>query len=303
MAEQLTLYIGLKNGERADLEIVGLAAAAFAEAVKEIAFFLEPGIEVRLEFESGETGSLKLKALLKSLKSKDGQRGALIAVLSTVGLVLINDIRTYGVGKVLDSYLASEQRQQLSDGDIDRIAKAVKGVNDGKIAKVPVQEMYRQLDRDRAVESVGSIAKPDHDAKPIDPIPRSQFQTRAGLIPATDTEEKSRTRTTTEALTLISPVFLKTDRIWRFRSVLGENSYHIADLKFLADALNGSFKMKEGVQILAEVETLEELEGGVWIPVRRTILKVKKRVRSFKDSQPDLFSETKKPKAARKKKR
>jgi hypothetical protein len=138
VAEELTLYIGLKDGQRADFEIVGLAAAAFAEAVRDISYILEPGLEVRLEFESGETGSLKLKALLKSLHTKDGQRSALIAVLSTVGLVLVNDVRTYGVGKLLDRYLIPEQRQQLSDEDIERIAKAVKAVNEGKIAKAPV---------------------------------------------------------------------------------------------------------------------------------------------------------------------
>jgi hypothetical protein len=59
VAESITLYLGLKKGEKADFKIVGLAAAAFAEAVKEIAFILEPGLQVKLEFESGLEGSLK----------------------------------------------------------------------------------------------------------------------------------------------------------------------------------------------------------------------------------------------------
>jgi hypothetical protein len=302
VAEELTLYIGLKDGQRADFEVVGLAAAAFAEAVRDIAYILEPGLDVRLEFESGETGSLKLKAVLRSLQSTGAKRAALIAILSTVGGVLMADLRTYGVGKFLDRYLIPEQRLQLSDGDIERIAKAVKDVNDGKIAKTPVQEMYRQLDRDDAIESVGSIAKPD--AKPIEPVPRSAFPSRAGLAPSTELNPKSRRRVAKELLTLISPVFLKTDRVWRFKSALGEHSYHIADLKFLSDALNGSFKMKEGVQITAEVESIEDLEGGIWIPQRRTILKVIQRHRFIKDKgQTDLFADSKKPKSARKKKK
>jgi hypothetical protein len=296
VAEELTLYIGLKKGELADFEIVGLAAAAFAEAVKDIAYVLEPGIEVRLEFESGETGSLKLKALLKSLSTKDGQRGALVAVLSTVGLVLTNDVRTYGVGKLLDRYLLPEQRQQLSDEDIERIAKAVKAVSDGKLAKAPVQEMYKQLDRDEAVESVGSIT--NKDDKPIDPVPREKFPARAGLASNTDElDAKNRRRVSTELLTLISPVFLNADRVWRFSSAFGEHSYHIADLKFLSDALCGTFKMKEGVQITAQIEALEELEGGVWRPKRRTILKVLRKHRMLKNKgQRDLFADAKKAK-------
>ena len=288
--EEITLYLGLKPGEKADFEVVGLAAAAFAEAVKEISYILEPGIEVRLEFESGLEGSLKLKALLRSLGSPDGRRGALLGVVSAVGLILINDVRQYGVGKLLDSYLMPEQRVHISDDDIERIAKAVKDVNDGKIAKTPVRQMYRQLERDPSIETVGSIARPD--AKPIDPIPRSQFPIRAGLEPGIEDTPRSRTSITTDLLTVISPVLLNTDRTWRFGSAFGENGYHVADLAFLNDVLNGTFPLREGVQITAEVETLEALEGGVWVPKRRTILKVLKRHR--KQKQPDLFSQQKK---------
>ena len=290
MAEEITLYLGLRPGEKADFEVVGLAAAAFAEAVKEISYILEPGTEIRLEFDSGVEGSLKLKAILKALGSSERRRGALIGVISTVGLVLVNDVRMYGVGKLLDSYLMPEQRVHLSDDDIERIAKAVKDVNDGKIAKAPVQQMYRQLERDRSIETVGSIAKPD--AKPIDPIPRSQFQVRAGLVPNVDDTPRSRTSKTTDLLTVISPVLLNADRTWRFGSAYGENSYHVADLAFLSDVLNGRFHLKEGVQIVAEVETLEVLEGGVWIPKRRTVLKVVRRHK--KQKQIDLFSQQKK---------
>lgn len=212
--ETISLYIGLKPGEKADFEVVGLAAAAFAEMVKEIAFFQDPFTEVRLEFESGLEGSLELKAVLKTLASGDGRKGLLIGVISTVCLVLVNDVRTYGVEKLLDHYLLPQQRQSLSDEDIQRIAKAVKDANEGKVAKSPTQRMYRQLDRDPTIESVGSITKPN--SKPVDPIPRSEFQIRAGLAPTVDPNPRSRTAITTDLLTLISPVLLDADRIWRF---------------------------------------------------------------------------------------
>ena len=298
MAKSITLYLDLKSGEKADFEVVGLAVAAFAEAVKEIAFVLEPGLQVKLDFESGLEGSLKLEAILKSLNTADGRRGALVGIVSAVGLMLVTDLRQYGVGKLLDKYLMPEQRQSLSDEDIERIANAVKGVNEGRIAKAPVKEMYRQLERDAAIESVGSIAKPD--AKPIDPIPRSEFPIRAGIAPRLDDTLKSRRSVTTENLILITAVFLHADRVWRFQSYFGEYSYHVLDLKFLNDALNGKFKMREGVEITAEVETLEENEGGLWIPKRRSILKVLRRKKSNK--QPDLFALAKKPKTGSKKK-
>lgn len=43
--ESISLYLDLKPGEKPDLEVIGLAAAAFAEAVKDIAFILDPGAE------------------------------------------------------------------------------------------------------------------------------------------------------------------------------------------------------------------------------------------------------------------
>jgi hypothetical protein len=298
VAESITLYLELKPGEKADFEIVGLAAAAFAEVVKEIAFILEPGLQVKLDFESGLEGSLKLEAILKSLNTADGRRGALVGIISAVGLMLVTDLRQYGVGKLLDRYLMPEQRQSLSDEDIERIARAVRGVHEGTVAKAPVKEMYRQLERDAAIESVGSIAKPD--AKPIDPILRSEFPIRAGIAPRVEDTPKSRRSVTTENLVLITAVFLHADRVWRFQSYFGEHSYHVLDLKFLDDALNGKFKMKEGVEITAEVETLEENEGGLWIPKRRSILKVLRRKKSLK--QRDLFAPGKKPKTGGKKK-
>lgn len=295
MAEAITLYLEIKKGHRADLEVVGFAAAAFAEAVKEIAFILEPGVEVRLEFESAHEGSIKLNALLRSLRTPDGRRGALVGIVATVGLGLMSDVRTYLVGRVLDHYLMPEQRVALRGEDIERIAKAAKGIKEGTIAKGPVQRMYRHLERDSAIDSVGSIARPD--TKPINPVPRSEFLGRAGIVPTFDETPKSRRTVTRDLLTLISPVFLNTDRVWRFSSALGEHSYHISDLKFLNDSLNGKFKMKEGVQITAQVETIEEHEGGVWIPKRRTILKVIRRHRLFKNKgQSDLFDARKKRK-------
>jgi hypothetical protein len=177
--ETVTLYLGLKKGEKADFEVVGLAAAAFAEAVKEIAFILEPGLDVRLEFDSGTEGSLRLKAVLKSLKTKDSRRAALISIVGTIGLTLITDARGYGFGKLLDHFLAAEQRNELSEEDVGRIAKAVVDINKGKIAKAPVRQLYKQLERDKNIESVGAVTKPDD--KPSQPVPRSSFAEKAGI--------------------------------------------------------------------------------------------------------------------------
>jgi hypothetical protein len=147
LEEAITLYLGLKEGEKAEFEVVGHAAAAFAEAVKEISYVLEPGLDVRLEFDSGTEGSLKLKAIIKSVQTKEGRRAALLTIICTVGGMLLADARGYISGKLIDRFLDPSQRQELSDADVARIAQAVIDVNGGKIAKAPVQRLYRQLAR------------------------------------------------------------------------------------------------------------------------------------------------------------
>jgi hypothetical protein len=299
--ETVTLYLGLKDGQKADFEVVGLAAAAFAEAVKEISYILEPGLDIRLEFDSGTEGSLKLKAIIKSLKTPEARRAALVSVVGTIGLMLVNDVRGYGVGKLLDQYLAPEQRKELSNEDIDRIAKAVIDINNGKIAKAPVQQLYRQLERDKNIESVGAITKSDD--KPIQPVPRSSFPEKAGISITVETSTKTRTVPSTERLTLISPVLLPTDRVWRFSSPLGEFGYFVKDENFLNAVLHGRLHLglKQGIQITAQIDTKEEFEGGVWVPKRREIIKV---VRIHKKAETgDLFAQSKKGKKGAKKAR
>jgi hypothetical protein len=93
LQETISLYLELKQGEKPDFEVVGLAAVAFAEAVKEIAYILDPGLEVRLEFESGTESSLILNAVLKTLKSREGQRGTVIGIVLGTSIAFVGDVR------------------------------------------------------------------------------------------------------------------------------------------------------------------------------------------------------------------
>ncbi len=303
MQETISLYLDLKPGEKPDFEVVGLAAAAFAEAVKEIAFILDPGVEVRLEFDSTTENSLSLNAIFKTLKSRDGQRGTVIGVILGTSIGFVSDIRTWSVGKLLDHHFSIEQRQQLSEEDLKRIASTCKGVTEGRIAKTPIQKVYKQLDRDSTITSVGAVTKPN--TKPPAPVPNSEFPTRAGILQPVQTSPTDRTRPSTERLTLVSPVLLpdSPNRVWRFLSPFGEFSYTIKDEKFFTGTVKGSthLTLKAGIQITAKINTIEQLEGGVWIPKQRHITKVVIIHRSKKQS--DLFSQPKKSKTSKKKKR
>jgi hypothetical protein len=301
-SEAISLYLELNPGQKPDFEVVGLAAAAFAEAVKEIAYILDPGMEVRLEFDSTTESSLSLNALFKTLRTREGQAATAIGVVIGTSIAFVGDVRQWTVAKLMDHLFPTEQTRQLSTEDINRIAQACKNVADGKVAKQAIQKVYKQLDRDDAVVSVGTVTKPH--TKPPDPVPHSEFQTRAGILRLVQTSPLDRMTPSTERLTLISPVLLPADRVWHFQSPFGEFSYHVRDEKFVQDTLQGRnhLTLRAGIQITAKIETFEKFEGGVWVPTQRDIVKVMRIHKSRK--QADLFSQqTKKPKARKKKKR
>lgn len=295
MQETISLYLDLKPGHKADFEVVGRTTSAFAEAVKEIAFIIDPGLDIKLEFDSGTEGSLSLNAILKDARDTPEGRIGLLVVMLTVAGWFVGDLRNYGVSKFLDHYLMPEQRQILTDADVERIAKALKNVIDGKTAKEPVQEVYREIERDEAITHVGTVTQ--KGKKPIQPVPREEFPQRAGIIRETETTDKKRKKTTRERLTLISPVLLIANRIWKFKNEAGsEFGYTLKDEDFLEGLISGRRRipMMAGIQITATIETHELKEEDVWVIKERWITKVDRVHRTQRE--PDLFASAAKSK-------
>ncbi len=314
MQETISLYLDLKEGEKADFEVVGRSAAAFAELVREVAFILDPSVEVKLEFVSGTEGSTSLNAILRTISGKkklgsdgdDDQNNTvlLIAIIIVVGGWFTSDLRTYGFNKLMDAYIGTEQRASLSDEDVARITNGLRGVVEGRIARDRVEQVFSELQRDDAIVSVGTVRTPG--TKPTNPIPRSEFSSRAGESSVVQTETGERKKKTSERLTLISPVLTESQRFWRFRSASGEYGYAMRDDKFLREVLSGKRKipMKEGIEISATVETTEVRENNLWVIRERQIIKVE-TVHRLREPA-DLFAKAKpapKKKASGKKKK
>jgi hypothetical protein len=303
--QTISLYLGLRPGERVDLAVLGRAMAAYAEAIKEISYTFEPGIEFKIDFDGSETGSVKLRTLLRAATSRKAITSSLISIAVTVGVAfgrhVPGDLRTYGVGKLIDAYVLPSQKQELSDNDVERIAKKVVEVQEGRLAKPQIEAVYREIERDRAIDSVGTITKPDEKLPPA-PVPREEFAGRAGIVQAIETTPKTREKITIERLTLIRPVLAMTpDRVWRFSSPMGEESYTL-EPDVLKDLLSGKrhIELKVGVDITFKIRTIEIQEGGVWKVKERQIIDL---VRIHRKSKSDLFTQPKKKKPSAKKKR
>jgi hypothetical protein len=111
----LSLYLDLKPGLKADLEVTARAALAFASAIREVAYVIDPALELRIELESGTDGSLCLNAILRAVRPKDlFTKRNLIAIASAVGLECDSSI--------VIARSAATWRSRRSDGCTERLA-------------------------------------------------------------------------------------------------------------------------------------------------------------------------------------
>lgn len=275
-ATPLSLYLDLEKGATADLEVVSRAALAWSAAIKELAFILDPSLEVRVEIASGTPGSFSLNSLIKAVRKAQNEPVTFRALAIVLALWL--------GGKVVDHYTdgwidklpggKAEEVAALSEDQMDQLAeKVVRGL-EAKKAKQHVQELYREAERDPVIIGVGVTEKAGERPEVI--VPRSEFAFRAG-------HSQIRTVTVTKRLvpakmtvTLIKPVLVPGDRKWGLLTPFGELGFKIKDKVFVERVLSGttSVPMVAGIEMDVETETTEEMQNGVWVPVDRVVTHV-----------------------------
>ena len=262
----LTLYLDLAEGEKPDLEVVARASLAWAAAVKEIAFHLDPGLEVSVELASGTPGSLNLNTLVRSVRDKIGGTNLRIAIISAIVFVA-KDTASWGVGEVLDWIKGPDgpaEVQELSDEEIDEIATKVVEKLQGAVAQKEVRQVYKELERDQSITGAGATLVPDK--KPERVIPRASFPTDDGPEVVQEVETK-RTDTIDMQLVVQRAILVEDKtRKWEFGSDRGKFGALVRDQDFLESVWEGTARipMMAGVVLDAEVEVTEELRGNVW---------------------------------------
>lgn len=284
MAEApISLYIDLEPGQVADIEVVARAALAFSEAIKEVVYILDPGLEVRVELASGTASSLSLNSIVRGIRERAQERPMLSAAIA----IVLGWFGNYTFDELMDLIRGKEE---ISAEQIEEIANKCADAMQRRIAQPQVQRVYEELGNDRAVRGVGATTA--HGERPRDIIPRDQFSSKAeGAILPETTEMRRRSRRRRERVLIISPVLLQSPtRRWRFRGPEGEFGAPIKDAGFLNDLIAGRLvlPMTGGVELDVLVETVEELRDRVWAPVEHTIWEVYER--HFPPVQGDLLA-------------
>lgn len=269
MQQEISLYIDLHEGRKVDLETAARSALAFDLLVKEVAFAMEPFVTVRIELESGTEGSLSLNSIISSTRI---DKARLQAIAWAVAAFFVADTASYTYQKVLDYLLEEpEINQQITKEEMEAIAQHVVRVVDSKIAERQASKVYQELQRDDAVRGVG--VSPRRNRLPADVVPRSEFQNRGRIVQESETSG-SRSETTIETVTLISPVLVQgSSRQWKFRQGKIEFGAPVRDEKFLHRVLSGRepVPMSDGITMKVVLTLKEERKDGVWKVKSRAI--------------------------------
>ena len=272
----LSLYLDLEEGQFADLEVVGRAALAWSAAIKEIAYHLDPSLELRVGLASGTPGSLSLDSIIRCIKKAKDEPVTLGALAIIGALYFGAEFAHDGIHRIIERILGEETlRVELSPEQIGQIGVAVAKSVNGNVAQPQIKQVYRELERDPAVKGVGVSAVPGK--KPAVIVPRSEFQARSGRSVETSAQTvEHRTLHTAMQVVLIRPVLLAGERRWGLLGPAGEFGATIKDKDFIERTLSGTtaIPMVAGIQMDIELEVKEEFRGGVWTVLDRSVTHV-----------------------------
>ncbi|ACL58486.1 hypothetical protein Mnod_3577 [Methylobacterium nodulans ORS 2060] len=266
-ADQLSLYLDLEEGQKADLEVAARAAIALTATVREIAAFIDPFSDVKLELIDSSEGSLFLNTKVRFLSAAGPKEMTLYAVL----FVCLTWIGTSAVGFVVEKIEDHVWEQafgkdfaKLSDDDKKDIADLVARAIEANAGKKPSERLYAELSQDPAVKGV-AVTK-DRNKKPSSIVPRSEFASRSGGAVRNERVIQRRTTRGIRKVILVSPVLVPGKRRWKFRIGKEEFGAPVHDTQFVDAVLSGKFPivMKSNVEMTVDLEVTEELNDGHW---------------------------------------
>lgn len=271
MEQPISLYIGLVEGHRADLAATARAALAFEAALKEIAFFVDPTIEISIALESGTEGSLHLNSFIQAVRGRVPDKNTLRMIAYGAVGWLCMETASHFYDRILSTIYAEEPG--ISADDASAIAKEVVRLMDGGVAQSQVEQVYEELSKDENVTEVGVTTL--HDERPKYPVPRAHFNLSSRVV-AVDETGNTRWIEREETVLLVSPVLLPAHRKWKFSFHEGEFGAPILDDQFLERLLSGRepVPMTAGISMRVLLRTKQELIQGVWAVKDRQIIKV-----------------------------
>lgn len=268
----LSLYLDLKPGEKADLEVVAQAVLHWVSGLRSAASAIDPSAQIRVELLNASEGSLSLNALLSWAEGQLAQvhhGGKKYPHLYALAVALALFVGEHVGGHYLDDFLGNGPVVALSEEDRALLRELIERAAKAPEVHSQSRRFFKSLEHDPSISGVG-IAQ-QHGAKPTKLIPSTEFAQHSGLW-AIEEDELERTLRPVLDVILISPVLLPRPRSWTFRPEgLPEFQATMKDRRFLAalDQDHIRERLRTGIPMTIRLEVKEKKVDGDWVPQKK----------------------------------
>lgn len=295
--DTLSLYFGLHEGKKADLEVVSRAAIEWVNSVRHASKMIAPTLDVRVEFVNAHESSLSINTVLEWSKAhavkgvdlgKMGvQKGVAILDGSEALLARLNASKHPNLKKLaiafavfvvidskgtLDAWLPSGDEIQLSQEDRDLLNDALEVIEKSNELKHSNRKFFNIVGTDPAISSVGICKAPKE--KPIFSVPSSQFAERGGLWELQE-ELQERYSERVADVVLEVPNLSPKDLKWRFSDIATGDTFtaKMRDQSFIKSIEDGDIQesLRSNIRMQVVIRFKEQLVDKEWEPVPSTI--------------------------------
>jgi hypothetical protein len=276
---EITLYFGLKEGQRADLEVVAAAALEWVESVRAAARVISPEAQVRIEIVSAEESSLRLNTIFEWIEAqltRVDEGTAKYKRLRKLAIALAVFVPTVGV-PTYHFYFVDPPKAELTEQDRELLNKLLEKTREDPAVKEKRQKFFKMLERDTSISSAG-VSEGRSDP-PLITIPSDRFAELGGLWAILDEDKQERTTYPVVDVVLISPVLLPFPRVWKFQPPgLPEFSANMLDKTFLMALKEDHVRerLRVGIPMTVRLAVKEKKVSGVWVQKRggRSVVEV-----------------------------
>ena len=278
MNGEISLYFGLKDGERADLEVVAKAALEWIESVRAAAREIAPESQIRIELINAHESSLRLNAILDWVETELTriQEGAgRYPRITKLAIALAIFVPTVGV-PTYDFYFG-DKTVALNEQDRQLLNELLERTRQNPEVKAKRQKFFKTLEHDPSISGAG--VSEGHRDPLIVLVPSEHFAERGGLWAILSDDEQERTTYPVVDAVLVSAVLVPTPRAWTFQPPgLPKFSATMRDKQFLSALEHDSVRerLRVGIPMTLRLKVKEKKVDGAWVVKRggRSVIEV-----------------------------
>lgn len=277
---QISLYFQLREGEKADLEIVSAAAIAWVESLRAVARAYDPNSDVKVELVDADESSLIYNTIIdwfernieNRIERLDRGSGRLPRTrklaLALALFLIVTGYPTY------DFYFGEEG---FTNEDRQMVQDILEQARKDPAVETSKRKFFRTIEREPSITAVGIKEHPK--AEPLVIVTSDRFAEASGLWVTDDSDVPEQVTHPVLEVVLVKPALVHTPRAWTFKPEgLPEFEAVMRDPLVLKAIQESGLpeRLREGIPMTIRMEVREVLVDGQWKLVRggRSVIRV-----------------------------